>query len=439
MSHLIIEVGENVGTEILIPESGMKFGRSPANDIVLGDESVMLFHGRFFFKSDGSLWVTDFGAGEKIRVGDQPVDEHLLKVGDLVSVGQSAFRVINTQVGSGSETAQPVAAEPSGIEPIDLGFKRSGRAPEREKERPAEPTSGGSKLTHRLSLVATAFLTLVVIFLVFMSVVKIVNKGGRKEQKEMLVISYERVKGDSSNISRYYLELDANRNLSLWVKDLKNNRNFRRRAKLDPGAVQELSNKLAGTRFLELESGQRGEESGYDLYDVAVQRNGVVRHIKVLNCTMAPAAVRAVEKELEAFAQRNLDIPPTWFKDNDELMMLARKAYEVGEQKYQARDVHNANLASAISLFKEVTLYLETFAPRPELYRTAALKLEEAKAEQDRRYEESMFNADQAMRLRDWEEAQKILLRLMDLVPDRNDERFIDVNEKLLIVDQQLR
>ncbi len=80
MSHLIIEQGEAVGTEVSIPMAGMKFGRSPANDLVLKDESVMLFHGRFFFKSDGSLWVTDFGAGEKTTVGGLPIDEHQLKV-----------------------------------------------------------------------------------------------------------------------------------------------------------------------------------------------------------------------------------------------------------------------------------------------------------------------------------------------------------------------
>ena len=87
MSHLIIEQGKEVGTEVVVPPTGMKFGRSPANDLVLDDEAAMLFHGRFFFKSDGSLWVTDFGAGEKTTVGGMPVDEHQLKSGDLVVVG----------------------------------------------------------------------------------------------------------------------------------------------------------------------------------------------------------------------------------------------------------------------------------------------------------------------------------------------------------------
>ena len=55
MFHLIIEQGDSIGTEVTVPPSGMKFGRSPANDFVLNDDSVMLFHGRFFFKSDGKF------------------------------------------------------------------------------------------------------------------------------------------------------------------------------------------------------------------------------------------------------------------------------------------------------------------------------------------------------------------------------------------------
>ena len=74
MSHLSIEQGKEVGNEITVPTSGMKFGRSPANELVLEDDAAMLFHGRFFFKTDGTLWVTDVGAGEKNTVGGVPVD-----------------------------------------------------------------------------------------------------------------------------------------------------------------------------------------------------------------------------------------------------------------------------------------------------------------------------------------------------------------------------
>ena len=37
MSHLIIEQGKDVGKEVTVPSGGMKFGRSPANDLVLDD------------------------------------------------------------------------------------------------------------------------------------------------------------------------------------------------------------------------------------------------------------------------------------------------------------------------------------------------------------------------------------------------------------------
>jgi len=121
MFHLIIEQGNDVGREVTVPSNGIKFGRSPANNLVLDDESVMLFHGRFFFKSDGTLWVTDFGAGEKTVVEGLPVDEYQLKVGELIQIGKTAFRVVNVKPSEQEE----VAVISSGNESIDLGFKKN--------------------------------------------------------------------------------------------------------------------------------------------------------------------------------------------------------------------------------------------------------------------------------------------------------------------------
>lgn len=436
MSHLIIEIGKHVGTELTIPESGMKFGRSPATDIVLDDDAVMLFHGRFFFKSDGSLWVTDFGAGEKTRVDNEPIDEHQLKVGDLVAVGGTAFRVINVRVDSEQDLLIAPVKEVE-AESIDLGFKRSRNRLEKVKEIKATPSSS---LSHRLTLLATAFLTLLVVFLVLFSVKKIIDENSAKDsQKQFLTLAYERVDGTDENIYRYYLELDVKGNLTLAMKDLASNRKYAKTVKVSPDVVLKLSEKIKQAEFFALKGNQVGEERGYDLYNLAIQRNGLLKQVKVLNVNKPSLVVESVIGLLDEFACSQLDIPLGWIRTEAELVQLAEDAFAIGQEQYDARDVRNANLADAIISFNEVVNCLADFNPRRERYLQAEKLLEEAVTLRDQRYEDYMFAADRAIRLKQWTEAQRNLRYLQDLIPDRDDKRYDEIKRKLIKVEERLR
>ncbi|MBN2685480.1 MAG: FHA domain-containing protein [Pontiellaceae bacterium] len=433
MSHLIIEIGKEVGQELTIPEAGMKFGRSPANDIVLDDDAVMLFHGRFFFKSDGTLWVTDFGAGEKTRVGGEPIDEHQLKAGDLVAVGHTAFRVINVHKDSGEAIViEPVIEMEA--EAIDLGFKHS----KNKLERVTETKVPASRLSHRLTLLATAFLTLLVVFLVLFSIQKIIaGNAANGSEKEYLTLKYERVDGNDINIFRYYLELDIKGNLTLSMKDL-SNRTFESTVKISPDMVKKLSDRIEKTGFYALEGDQIGKEPGYNLYDLVVQRNGLMKHVKVLNVNKPSDASQQITSLLEDFVRSQMDIPPYIIKSPEELKVLATDAFEVGQKKYAAREVRSANLADAIVNFQETVNCLSYFDPKPELYLQAEDLLEQAVELRDQRYEDYMFTADRAIRLKQWSEAQKSLRYLQDLIP-RDDERYDEIQRKLIGVEERLR
>ena len=434
MSHLIIEIGKEIGQELTIPETGMKFGRSPANNIVLDDDAVMLFHGRFFFKSDGSLWVTDFGAGEKTRVGGEPIDEHQLKTGDLVSVGHTAFRVINIHKDSVEETPnQPVKAIE--VEAIDLGFKHS----KNKLERAAETKGPASRLSHRLTLVATAFLTLLVVFLVLFSIQKIMaGNAANGTEKEYLTFKYERVDGNDNNIFRYYLELDLDGNLTLSMKDLDSKRKFDRTVKISSNVIKKLSGQVEKTGFYALEGDQIGKEPGYNLYDLVVQRNGLMKHVKVHNVNKPSDASQKITALLEEFARSQLDIPLSWTRSTEELFELATAAFDVGQKKWEAREVRSANLAEAIVNFQETVKCLVDFEPKPELYLQAEKLLEESEALRDKRYEDYMFAADRAIRLKQWNEARKSLRYLQDLIPT-DDKRYDEIRRKLIGVEERLR
>jgi len=431
MSHLIIEQGKEVGKEITVPTSGMKFGRSPANELVLEDDAAMLFHGRFFFKSDGTLWVTDFGAGEKTTVGGIPVDEHLLKVGDLVEVGGTAFRVINATAAAPAEPAPPSAEEE-----IDLGFSPKKKACHSDA---AKERSKSSVLMHRILQLAVVLLVLLVLVVAVPELLKLGGRDGTAVVPgKSLSFVYECVRGNWKNIFRYRLELDVDGKASIQIDDLRD-RHITKSIEVDAETLENLSRRLAGTGFFEFEGNREvAARNAYELYDIAISRNGHFNHVRVLN-REPPSEIRQTVSILENFVFGKLDVPFTLLEDPEALIGYAEVSFKLAEARFAERDVQYGNLAEAIRHYKETLVYLETLAPKPELYRQAVQNMEKAKAEQAVRYKDFMFNADRAMRLGDWREADRHLRILAELVPDRKDERHETISSKQLEVEDHLR
>ncbi len=430
MSHLIIEQGKEEGREVAVPPTGMKFGRSPANDLVLEDDAVMLFHGRFFFKSDGTLWVTDFGAGEKTTVGGMPVDEHSLKVGDLVEVGDAAFRIINTRMEEGTPAPQADAGD------VDLGFKSTSK-PRRSTS--AKESSKSSVLVHRILQVAVVLLVILLLVVALPEFIKLKNQESPLALPEKpLAFVYERVHGNWENIFRYHLELTADGRVSIQVDDLRN-RHITKSGQVDAEVLESLSRRLAGSGFFELE-GQREVKAPnrYELYDIAICWKGKFNHVRVLN-REPPSEIRQTISILEDFVFGNLDIPFTLLEEPTALISYAEVAFKRGEARLAERDVKHGNLAEAIQHYKEAIIYLETLEPKPQLYRQAVQGMEKAKTEQDVRFKDYLFNVNRAMRLGDWREASKNLRILAELVPDRKDERYETISSKQLEVEDHLR
>ena len=436
MSHLIIEQGNEVGREITVPSGGIKFGRSPGNGLVLDDEAVMLFHGRFFFKSDGTLWITDFGAGEKTVVGGLPVDEYQLKMGELVEVGKTAFRVINVKQ---EDEEFDVAAHPGSNESggIDLGFKKDHTT---RSARKVNHNPSSHHLIPRLLQVSVIVLVLIVGAIVVPKIIDLFrDNSSDMDEKQLLVLSYERVQANEKNIFRYHLTLDAKGKFVVVIDDLKNKRHIQKEKILSKILLAELSNEIEEAGFFNVNSDFKGGVDGrYDSYNLSIFRNTHFNQIHILN-RKPPKAIKRTVAIIESFALDKLGIPLTLFKDNDELMHYARLAVSLADSNYKERDVSYSNLADAIFEYKKAMLYLETIEPKPNLYRMAEKGLQQAKDEQDKRYEEYMFRADRAYRLRNWKEAVKYLRILNTLIPDRSDKRYEKINAMLLKVENYLR
>jgi len=445
MSHLIIEQGKDVGREVTVPAGGMKFGRSPANELVLDDDSVMLFHGRFFFKSDGSLWVTDFGAGQKTTVGGQPVDEHQLKTGDLVEVGSTAFRVINTSQGESEAAAAPVVTPASAKtaqpdeeeEHIDLGFKHSGRS---AKVDAGAKKHNRSTLVHRLIQVGIPLLVLLILAAVGSMMLQMGgNSSTQTQQGNTLALTYERVKADTSNIFRYYVQLDDKGVLSIQIDELKSNLHFQKSKQLSAALLTQLAHNIEDAGFFEVDSDYAGTAEGqYDLFDLAVKRNRRYHRIRVLN-NRFPASIDRTQQVLEEFASRELNIPFTMTMPSRERIRYGLQALELAKTRYAERDVRHANLAESIKHYNEALLFLQDIEDQHSQYEAAEAGLDEATKERDSRYDDYMFRADHSIALQEWQAAYKNLQILQELIPDREDPRHDKINDKLMSVERHLR
>jgi hypothetical protein len=435
MSHLIIEQGKEIGREVTVPAGGMKFGRSPANELVLDDDSLMLFHGRFFFKSDGMLWVTDFGAGQKTTVGGVPIDEHQLKIGDLVEAGGTAFRIINA---SRDEEAAPppVPREADQENAIDLGFKQAGKTGETAKKA-KQPRS---TLMHRLMQVGLSLLVLLVLVVIGSEVSKLSSRSTPQVQHaEPLTLSYERVKADSSNIFRYHLNLDDKGMLSIQLDELGSDLHFEKRKRLSDTKLAQLSQSIDEAGFFEVNSDYAGTSQGQiDLFDLAVSRNRRYHRIRVKNNRL-PAPIERTEDVLEDFAASELEIPFTMTMPSHERIQYGLQALELAGTRYAERDVRHANLAEAIKHYGEAMLFLQNIDEQREQYGRAVTGLETATNERDSRYDEFMFRADRSIALSEWQAAYRNLQILQELIPDRDDPRRDKINDKLMSVERNLR
>ncbi|MEE9367910.1 MAG: FHA domain-containing protein [Pontiella sp.] len=436
MSHLIIEQGTEVGKEIAVPAGGMKFGRSPANDLVLADDRVMLFQGRFFFKSDGSLWVTDFSAAEKTTVGGEPIDEYALKVGDLVEVGPTAFRVIATTLAGDTPASKPTT-DVAVDEDIDLGFKASKKTQSHKEKKERTKTQS---LVHRILQVLVILLVLLVIAIAAPELMRI--KGTEVapvvEQEKSLSFRYEFVRGSYKDIFRYYLELAPDGKVSIMIDNL-GRRHINKSVDVSAEVLDTLSRRLKGSGFFEIDRDYViRAPNAYESYNIAIYCNGRFNHVRVLN-KEKPKDFEHTVSILEDFVFSQLDVPFTLLEDEDTLLRYAAESFKLGEESYSERDVRPGNLALAVKHYREAVVYLETLEPKPELYDRTKRGMERAASEQDTRYKEYKFNAERAMRLGDWREAEKQLRVLAELIPDRNDDRHETISSKQLEVEEHLR
>ena len=422
--ELMITNGDLAGRRFSVGDGGLRLGRSSSNDIHMPDGELSRNHCLFETVGADGLRVTDLASANGTYLNGKALggDPSPLKVGDLVEVGSTVIRVVG-------ETAETAPGQ------VDLGL---GGSPSKKPD------------VKRRSPLANALWAVAVLALGAAIYVVLVLPQGEPEAKPVALAeqepvleeaSYEKVSADSEGIFRYAMTLNPDGRLSVTVDDLRReNRHMTKEAQLGEGPLSELRDILSWKALHEIDREYVGVEPDPPSLDSRILKvvyTTRARTVKIVNM-QEPEAFRTMREKLEAFVNNELGIWALQYS-REKLVSLAEEAIELGKSKWNDRDVQYGNIHGAVAAFRAAIAYLETVNPKPDCIGDARRGLEESQTEMDRRYRDQRFLADQAIKLAQWDVAQRELTVLTEMVPDRNDDRNREAMAKLVDVEKRLK
>lgn len=444
---LRLDTGADKGRIFKVTSMGMRLGRSSSNDIHVLDEELSRNHCLFEESTSGELRVTDLASANGTLVNDVSIgaDTKLLKEGDVIHVGNTYITVVDSDKPKPIEMKVPnaeIKVKDKGNQQIDLGLSPNTKEnvePDRkiaEKERPMW-----------LNLVWFGVVALMVGSAITILLMPRENKTATvstlaaTQKAEIPVVlkelSYEKIDADSSRIFRYQISVNEDAKISLQLDDVPAaNRHVRKSMKLSDKAMARLINILEAKEIKTLEKEYAGENAmtANELKSckISMNLNGMIKEILVEN-SPEPEAFRELREKLETFVNNELGIWSIQYP-KEKLLEMSFASSELGDSKWDERDVEFGNIAAAIKAYNESIFYLDTISPKPEWFNHVRERLRETKDELNRRYKEQLFKADRAINTGHWDDAATELRLLMEMIPDTEDERYQTAERKLLDV-----
>ena len=423
--ELLVTNGELAGKTFEVGSGGLRLGRSSSNDIHISDGELSRNHCLFEAIGDDGIRLTDLASANGTilngnQLGSEPAD---LKPGDVIEVGATVLKVV------GDEPA-PV---------VDLGLGASG----------AEVGEGAAAARKRSPLVNVLWAVAVLVALLAIGVVLFApapapEHSPESVQEETPVLEevwYEKVDASQNGIFRYELAYTPDGQLKVTVDDVPTeNRHLIKSEVLDERAKAELAAILDFKAIREIDREYIGDEPdppALSSWTLKVVYSTRARTIRIVNM-QEPEAFRAIREKLEAFSKNQLGVWALQYS-RDKLISLAEEAVQLGRSKWEDKDVQHGNLFGAVAAFKEALFYLETVNPKPECAEAARKGLKDSQEELDRRYKDQRFLADRAINLGDWDTARKELSILVEMVPERTDDRNREATAKLVDVEKRLK
>ena len=415
-THLLVDNGPEKGRRIAVPAEGGRLGRSTKNDIVLVDPLLSRHHCRFHFHADGSLWLSDLGSANETLVDGRPAPETRLKRGQRVTVGDTVLVVTD------DGTPLPAGA-------VDLGLAPSAATPARKLPR---------------GPLAVLLLIIVVIALLAWAP-KLFKPAPRRDitpppavRNLTLDIAYEKVEATPDNIFRYHLTISPDRTITVQIDDIENDRHVRKEKVMERDITDHLAMSLEDAGFFSLagayEGIQPGVENSWDL-SVTIGRK---THRTYVENRLEPDVFKEARELIEEVGKNELGLWAIQFSA-EKLIELATDAYHMARKLHDEREIRYGNLYEAIKCGREAEWYLETVEPKPDFYPELISGVKEAAEELENKYKDHRFQAERAIKLRDWDEALRELQVIRELIPDRSDERYKKAHKSIIEIENRVR
>ena len=424
--ELLVTNGELAGKTFAVGAGGLRLGRSSSNDIHISDSELSRNHCLFEAVGDDGIRLTDLASANGtilngMPLGNDPAD---IKPGDVIEVGSTVINVVG-------ESPAPV---------VDLGL---GAQPAAAEGAPSTPPRRRSPLVNALWVVAVlvALAAICVVLFAPPPSADSAPEAVKEETPELEEAWYEKVDASQDGIFRYELAYLPDGQLKVVVDDVpRENRHLAKSQMLDAQARAELASILDFRAIREIDREYVGVEPdppALSSWTLKVVYSTRARTIRIVN-TQEPESFRAVRERLEAFSKNQLGVWALQYS-RDKLVALAEESVRLGRSKWEERDVQHSNLFGAVAAFREAIFYLETVNPKPECAEAAQQGLRTAVEELDKRYADQRFLADRAINMGEWETARRELLVLVEMVPDRSDDRNREAAAKLLDVEKRLK
>ena len=452
--ELEMKAGPEPGRRYPISRFGTRLGRSSSNDIHWPEGELSRNHCLFEPDGDG-VCVIDLASANGTYVnGEQVEGRRLLKPGDEISAGPLVFVCRKVVPGETSaQTAVPgSAAKQTGADGrVDLGFggetsAPSGNAPE------GAPSGGGrpeGSARSRAMFAAAALLAAAAAAVLFFpagsrerpSPPPEAAAGEVASRPSIVSLLCERVEADSSHIYRFSIKLDETGNLYGSFDDVPGeNRHIDKKTALSNSARNEIERIFDLPGWAGLEPVYSGPDPAslnkLQSFRIRLVRSDGMKDVRVEN-TLEPAAFREIRERIETLAGNELGMQ-TFRLSRAELEESSRRSEELGDAKWEERDVEYGNLAECIRHYTLAKNALETLKSGIDAVARLQMKTERAKSELAKRCHAVRYEAERAIQIRDWERARIELRKLLEMAPEKGDDINREAAKKLVYVEDQI-
>ena len=461
--HLIVLTGSSSGETLVVRPPEATIGRSHKATLRIDDPSLSRLHFSISIAEDNAT-VQDLGSSNGTTLNGAPVTQEPrpLHAGDVLTAGDVALRV---EMAQASDSPKAPQLNISNVAPLEEDGasqlfqhdddKKSANSDPlleeidfsiRQTESEQQPTPPANK---RRALVLGAILVLfvlclgVLIFGFYSSGEKTSRPTKSPQQLAKiedapLEFRYERLSITDKSLFRYILTYTPSGTLSLSIDDLgETDRSFTKQKALSSHAQDVLRKEIIETRYTEIP--ELFPERSADGVTLQQRKVLIVLGNEIWERTAENVDVRQFSdlcSKLEDFAQNELGLWASRYSVA-ELQVLGKEQLDLARRYWEQRDLDDEKLFLALTAYKKGLSALETLNPKPEYVHDLTEGLQQADALLTERYAAVSFAVDQALNTQQYDTAAKQLRKILQMIPDRDDERNQKAMEKLLLVENR--